>query len=203
MSRDYITMVIGLGRCGTSLMMQCLDYCGLPVHDEWPAYEDADMLTRFNEKEYMDSLIGKVVKHVSPDFCPLMPGYNYRLIHMVRNFRDQAMSQIKMVKTLSQGDQEYAPKLGELQRMAMALAAKTAKFNRDVLGLPGARIHKVEFANLLKNTRSEVDAAVKFAGFNAFTEGIEGMVVKRSPKCQRYLTIEAELSKTVPPWVKT
>lgn len=72
MSTPRITIVCGFGRCGMSLVMQTLDAGGMPVHDSWPAYEDAT--AHGGNRALMDTLPAKAVKRLDRQL-PSLPSF--------------------------------------------------------------------------------------------------------------------------------
>src|SRR5437588_5987682 len=101
-----ITIVSGLPRSGTSLMMQMLDAGGLPVLSDGERKADTD-----NPKGYLEwerikqlpkdpSLIaeaeGKVVKVISQLILSLPSGHEYRIIFMQRPLPEVMASQDEM-----------------------------------------------------------------------------------------------------------
>src|SRR6202161_439394 len=103
-----ITIVSGLPRSGTSLMMQMLDAGGLSVLSDGERKADTD-----NPKGYLEwerikqlpkdpSLIaeaeGKVVKIISQLILSLPSGHEYRVIFMQRPLPEVLKSQDEMLK---------------------------------------------------------------------------------------------------------
>src|SRR6202795_5397963 len=103
-----ITIVSGLPRSGTSLMMQMLDAGGLPVLSDGERKADTD-----NPKGYLEwerikqlpkdpSLIaeaeGKVVKVISQLIVSVPSGHEYRVIFMQRPLPEVLKSQDEMLR---------------------------------------------------------------------------------------------------------
>src|SRR5271156_5202866 len=103
-----ITIVSGLPRSGTSLMMQMLDAGGLPVLSDGVRKPDAD-----NPKGYLEwegfkqlrkdpSLIaqaeGKVVKVISEFILSMPAGHDYRIVFMQRPLPEVLKSQDEMLR---------------------------------------------------------------------------------------------------------
>src|ERR1700704_307625 len=103
-----ITIVSGLPRSGTSLMMQMLDAGGLPVLSDGERKADTD-----NPKGYLEwerikqlpkdpSLIaeaeGKVVKVISQLILSLPSGHEYRVVLMQRPLPEVLKSQDEMLR---------------------------------------------------------------------------------------------------------
>jgi hypothetical protein len=103
-----ITIISGLPRSGTSLMMQMLDAGGLPVLSDGERKADTD-----NPKGYLEwerikqlpkdpSLIaeaeGKVVKVISQLILSLPSGHEYRIVFMQRPLPEVMKSQDEMLR---------------------------------------------------------------------------------------------------------
>jgi hypothetical protein len=105
---QFITIVSGLPRSGTSLMMSMLAAGGLEVVTDNLRMADDDNLNGYFEFEEVKNLIkgeynwiatshGRVVKVIS-SLLPYLPsGYHYRIIFMRRAFKEILASQRKML----------------------------------------------------------------------------------------------------------
>jgi hypothetical protein len=103
-----ITIVSGLPRSGTSLMMQMLAAGGLPVLTDGERQADADNPRGYYEWERIkllpqqpDSIAeaeGKVVKAVTQLLFALPPGRDYRIIFMQRPLPEVVASQAEMIR---------------------------------------------------------------------------------------------------------
>ena len=120
-----ITVVSGLPRSGTSMMMQMLAAGGLPVLTDGRRSADADNPLGYYEYEAVKSLAqdaswlacarGKAVKIVSALLAHLPDGYDYRVIFMRRPMAEVLASQSTMLERLGRaapGSDEA--RLGEL-----------------------------------------------------------------------------------------
>src|SRR5580704_12706350 len=109
-----ITIVSGLPRSGTSLMMQMLDAAGLPALSDGERKADTD-----NPKGYLEwerikqlpkdsSLIaeaeGKVVKVISQLIMSLPAGHEYRIVFMQRPLPEVLKSQDEMLRRRGNSD---------------------------------------------------------------------------------------------------
>jgi len=103
---DFLVVVSGLPRSGTSLMMQMLDAGGIPTLKEMSRPPD-----QFNPKGYYESrhfkglrvreinperFYGYAVKVVSPSLPYLPTGYQYKVIYMMRDIMATLRSQDRM-----------------------------------------------------------------------------------------------------------
>src|SRR5262245_12033356 len=102
-----ITIVSGLPRSGTSLMMQMLQAGGLPILCDQVRAADDDNPRGYLEFEkvrqlakdagWMNQADGKVLKVVSLLLYHLPPGFEYRVVFMRRNLDEILRSQEKML----------------------------------------------------------------------------------------------------------
>ena len=107
-----ITIVSGLPRSGTSLMMQMLESGGLPVLCDGERKADTDNPKGYFEWERIKqlpkdpSLIaeaeGKVVKVISQLILSLPADHDYRIVFMQRPLPEVLKSQDKMLRTPGQ-----------------------------------------------------------------------------------------------------
>ncbi|OFZ66284.1 MAG: hypothetical protein A3D92_18480 [Bacteroidetes bacterium RIFCSPHIGHO2_02_FULL_44_7] len=102
-----ITVVTGLPRSGTSLMMQILDASSLEVYTDGKRERDESNPAGYYELEavkgiasdnrFLDDAQGKVVKIVAPIITYCKPDLNYRVVFMRREIEEILMSQEKML----------------------------------------------------------------------------------------------------------
>lgn len=115
-----ITVVTGLPRSGTSLMMKMLHAGGMPVYaEEFPVFETPKIYRlRYGDTAWLDDCEGKCVKVLEPHKNPLPVGREYRFLWMRRGWRAIARSQIKCLNSFSPGPERIPHKAGldELRR---------------------------------------------------------------------------------------
>jgi hypothetical protein len=108
MSPDFITIVSGLPRSGTSMMMQVLEAGGLAVLTDNLRKQDADNPRGYYEYEpvkqtkqdpsWVPGACGKVVKVIYSLLYDLPSGFDYRVIFMQRNLDEVLASQKTMLE---------------------------------------------------------------------------------------------------------
>lgn len=108
MSAEFITIVSGLPRSGTSLMMQMVQAAGIPVMADGQRAADDDNPRGYLELEAVKKLKedsswvadarGKALKAVSMLLYDLPPQFQYRVIFMTRAMDEILASQKKMLK---------------------------------------------------------------------------------------------------------
>ena len=105
---QVVTVVSGLPRSGTSLMMKMLEAGGLPVMQDGIREADKDNPKGYYEFErvkqmdkgdtdWMVEAQGKVVKIISALLKHMPPAYDYRVIFMRRHMEEILASQRKML----------------------------------------------------------------------------------------------------------
>ena len=94
-----VIIVAGLGRCGTSLVMQMLAAACVPTIGVYPAFED-DINMRLPDldaqREFYARCPGHAVKLIDPHLHAPPVGLDYRCIFLTRNTTQQARSILKM-----------------------------------------------------------------------------------------------------------
>jgi len=115
MGKDYIVVVSGLPRSGTSMMMKMLEACGQQILTDNLREADANNPKGYYEFERVKQLkdgdlawlpeaMGKVVKIVSGLITFLPANYKYKVIFMERDIQEVLSSQKKMLGRLGKGD---------------------------------------------------------------------------------------------------
>ena len=109
MTTDFITVVTGLPRSGTSLMMQMLRARGLPIltddardadeHNPLGYFEYEPVKKLRSDSSWLDKAGGRVVKIVVPLIMHL-PAGSYRVIFMERAMSEILASQTTMLEGL-------------------------------------------------------------------------------------------------------
>lgn len=129
---QVITIVSGLPRSGTSLMMRMLEAGGLPVLTDHIRTEDGDNPQGYFEFErvkqmdkgdtsWMPECRGKAVKVISALLKHLPPGEHYRVIFMQRAMEEILASQRKMLEHRGEPyDAGADPQLAEYFRASVA-----------------------------------------------------------------------------------
>ncbi len=123
MNNDVITIVSGLPRSGTSMMMKMLEAGGMPVLTDHIRAADADNPNGYYEFERVKQIArdqswlpearGKAVKIISELLKHLPPDYDYKVIFMRRKIEETLASQRQMLirrgkRTSSAGDERMA-----------------------------------------------------------------------------------------------
>jgi hypothetical protein len=173
-----ITIVSGLPRSGTSLMMQMLEVGGLPVLSDGERKADTDNPKGYYEWERIKqlpkdpSLIaeaeGKVVKVISQLILSLPPGHDYRVVFMQRPLPEVLRSQEKMLRRRGNTDSAADPSVIE-----EAFQRHLIEVNQWLAGNPNIRVMRVHYHRVLREPKA---VAEEVAAFLEFPLDIEAMV---------------------------
>ena len=107
MTRDFITIVSGLPRSGTSMMMKMLEAGGMEIltdkireadDDNPQGYYEFERVKKLKEdRAWLEDARGKAVKVISALLKDLPPSYNYKVIFMRRKLEEVLASQKQML----------------------------------------------------------------------------------------------------------
>lgn len=165
-----ITIVSGLPRSGTSLMMQMLDAGGLPVLSDGERKADTD-----NPKGYLEwerikqlpkdpSLIaeaeGKVVKVISQLILSLPMNHEYRIVFTQRPLPEVLKSQDEMLRRRGNADSI----LPDTSLIEEAFQRHLVDVNKWLAGKPNVQIMRVHYHRVLREPKvvaGEVAAFLK------------------------------------------
>lgn len=136
--REFITIVSGLPRSGTSMMMQMLEAGGVPLLTDGDRAADESNPKGYFELEkvrqlqtdnsWLDDARGRAIKVVAP-LVPWLPQCcNYRILFMTRDIEEVLASQRNMLNRLQRdgahlSNQELKKVLSRQERQAKRLAA--------------------------------------------------------------------------------
>ncbi len=108
MPEDYVTIVSGLPRSGTSLMMQMLQAGGMQLltdgrrapdeHNPHGYFELEDVKKSRENMSWLEQAVGKGVKVIHLLLTHLPANHNYRVIFMLRDLEEVIVSQRVMLK---------------------------------------------------------------------------------------------------------
>ncbi len=173
-----ITIVSGLPRSGTSLMMQMLDAGGLPVLSDGERKADTD-----NPKGYLEwerikqlpkdpSLIaeaeGKVVKVISQLILSLPSDHEYRVIFMQRPLPEVLKSQDEMLRRRGTSDS-----ITDTSPIEEAFQRHLIEVNKWLAGKANVRLLRVHYHRVLREPKV---AAEQIGAFLQLPLDIEAMV---------------------------
>jgi hypothetical protein len=190
-----ITIVTGFPRSGSSLMMRMLHRGGIPMYGNDISGEHDDVLKlQGGDFSWMPNVDGKCVKILDPHIYqpprPELIKNEYQTVWMHRNPREQARSQIKLLKTLGfPADNTAIPRIANsLRKDYLPVSTFIRKLS--------ARYVEVNFEDAISRPDWVVERLCEML------QGIESPsmmteeIIERGPECLPYmLEIEQILGK--------
>lgn len=181
--------VTGLGRCGTTLVMNMLHAAGVPCAGTSPAFEDIPLRPSHVDLDWLRSQRGKAVKWIDPTTTRIDRPQGCA-IFLSRDPFEQANSMAKLLG---------AP-MNRKMRLALAhnVKADTIRARRMVTNKLGS--HHVLLLHFDKVIRTPRGTATKIARFCdahdlpfGAIEDAAAVVMDRSPRCLPDLAVEAAM----------
>ena len=180
-SRDVVTIVSGLPRSGTSMMMKMLEAGGLDLlidhirgaDDDNPNgyYEFEPVKQTKSAPDWLDRARGKAVKMVSALLRDLPPGHRYKVIFMRRRMQEILASQRQMLvrqgkPTDTTGDDQMAALFDKhLTQMKTWLAQQ-----------PHIDVVYVDYNRLLENPAEWIESISALLGGRLDTDAMGAVV---------------------------
>lgn len=181
MKRDFITVVSGLPRSGTSMMMKMLEAGGMPVvadhiraadEDNPKGYYEFERVKQIaTDKAWLPEAQGKTVKMIS-ELIKHLPGeYQYRVIFMRRKIEETLASQKQMLIRRGQpidliSDEKLVELfLKHLERLFAWLAQQ-----------PNFATLYVDYADVVRNAAEQAERINAFLGNTLDVEKMLGIV---------------------------
>ena len=171
MAKDVITIVSGLPRSGTSLMMQILEAGGLPILKDDLREADADNPKGYYEFErvkqvaqdqaWLQDARGKAVKMVSALLLdlPLLGSYTYRVIFMRRKMEEILASQ----KTMLERSGKPTDAIGD-EKMAALFRKHLRQVDKWMSEQPQVQVLYVSYNELMADPIQEIERISQFLG---------------------------------------
>jgi hypothetical protein len=173
--RDFVTIVSGLPRSGTSMMMRMLDMGGMPALTDHVRAADEDNPLGYYEFEpvkrtkqdpsWLVGAAGKVVKMVHLLLLDLPDGYEYRVIFMRRRLEEVIASQDVMLARKGKGGAGLPP-----ERMIGLFQEQIDQVDTWTRARPHFRILHVSYNDLLSDPRPAVAQVNEFLGGDLRTD---------------------------------
>jgi hypothetical protein len=168
MTADIITIVSGLPRSGTSLLMQMLHSGGVEVvtdnirvadTDNPRGYYEFEQVKRIKEDTaWLPQTRGKAFKMVSQLLYHLPGNERYRIIFMERDLDEILVSQEKMLERL--GNDAAAPR----EAMKQAFTAHLDKLHKWLHSRQGMQVLRVRYSDLVERPQAEAKRVSEFLG---------------------------------------
>jgi len=165
---EVITVVSGLPRSGTSMMMKMLDAGGLPgltdcrrSPDESnpQGYYEFERVKRLpdGDQEWLEAARGKAVKVISALLEFLPPIYPYKILYMQRNIIEVLNSQRQMLNRLHQEMDSVSD-----EHFVSLFQKHEAKVEAWISGQPTMEICHVSYNDLLVNPWIQLEKVQQF-----------------------------------------
>jgi len=161
MMTSPVIIVSGLGRCGSSLLMQMLVAGGIePTGGTYPFWEDPRVAKLPNDFTWLLENGGKCVKILHAHKLSPPPEIGAKVIWIDRSLKEQAKSWAKVGKKLYGVNEQ--PTLAEI-RERLVETKPDAKAAVRAAALPG-KIMKTRFQRVLEAPRQEAERIAKYLG---------------------------------------
>jgi len=167
MSDSTITVVSGLPRSGTSLMMQMLSAGGLPILSDGIRAPDDDNPRGYYEFEpvkktrqdtsWLRLAAGKAVKMVHLLLRDLPPSHEYRVILLNRDLDEVLASQRTMLERSGKKGADLPP-----ERLAAVFRQQLTQLDSWLAQQPNFRVLKVSHRECIQNPASVASAVNQF-----------------------------------------
>ena len=182
-----ITLVSGLPRSGTSMMMKILEAGGMQVFTDNLRTADEDNPKGYYELEdvkalkdgksdWMKDAPGKVVKVISSLLEYLPSGYKYKIVFMRREISEILASQKQML--IRRGENSD----GDDQKMAEMFQEHLKRVRVWLANQPNMDVLYIDYNALMSNPDPEIKAVAEFLGLN---ENLDAMLAVPDKKLYR------------------
>ena len=181
---QYITVVSGLPRSGTSMMIQMLKVGGIePVTDNLrladesnpKGYYEFERVKKLKDgdTQWVKSATGKSVKVISALLDGLPPGYQYRIVFMQRNMDEILASQKQML--INRG--EPADRVSD-EQLAEIFQKHLQKTTAWLAGQPNMQVLYINYNDMLKDPSPSLKQVNQFLDGKLNVEEMAGVIDK-------------------------
>jgi hypothetical protein len=180
-ARDFVTIVSGLPRSGTSMMMRMLDVGGIPAVTDNIRTADIDNPLGYYEFErvkkikedsaWVPDAVGKTVKMVYSLLYYMPAAYEYRVLFMRREMGEVMASQRKMLDRLGKTGAAVSD-----EKTAALFRAQLDKFSAWIAGQANFGLLDVDYGRMIENPRPQAEAIDRFLGGGLDVEAMCGVV---------------------------
>ena len=178
MDREIVTIVSGLPRSGTSMMMRMLEAGGMQVltdnirtanEDNPKGYYEFEKVKHIeHNSSWLENARGRAVKMISALLKHLPQGYNYRVIFMRRKMEEILASQRQMLVR----KEEPSDTVGD-ERMAGLFRRHLEQVEAWIDEQPNIEVLYVSYNEILS---SPVEQAARINQFLGYKLSVENMV---------------------------
>ena len=177
---EAVTIVSGLPRSGTSMMMRIMEAAGLPILQDQVRAADGDNPKGYYEFErvkrlrdgdttWLPEAEGKVVKVISALLEFLPQSHRYRVAFIIRDLDEVMASQRRMLE--NRGEDVSATDEAEMRAL---YESHLAQIRNWLTSQPNVDVHFVSHREMLKNPAGVVPGLAAFLGL----EGKEDVMVQ-------------------------
>ena len=170
LEKPFLTVVSGLPRSGTSMMMMMIEAGGIPVLTDRIRRPDEDNPKGYYEYEpvkrtkadasWVRDGVGKVVKVVHLLLSDLPVDHAYRIVLMRRNLDEVLASQRTMLERQGQKGSDLHP-----ERLATIFAGQLDKLTVSLRQVEHIRLLEVHHGNVIRDPHGQAERV------NAFLDG--------------------------------
>lgn len=179
--RTYITIVSGLPRSGTSMMMKMLEAGGLPAltdglraadTDNPEGYYEFERVKKIREdKSWLPSARGKAVKMIYALLYDLPGGYDYRVLMMRRNIDEVVASQARMLERSGRPGANLPP-----DKLKAVFAQHLRKIDDWLRTQPDFAVLDVDYNAMLTEPGPGIESVHAFLGAGLDTQAMADVV---------------------------
>jgi hypothetical protein len=187
MENSFVTIVSGLPRSGTSMMMQAIEAGGIPVladhirarDDDNPRgyYEFEPVKKTKTDPSWLPGARGKVVKVIYSLLYDLPSDFQYRVVFMERALEEVLASQKKMLERRGQTGGGVAD-----EKMAGLFRSQLAAFDHWIRNQPNFSLLRIDYAAMVAEPRPAIERVDAFLGCGL---NVEAMVRAVDPALYR------------------
>ncbi len=169
MDQEVITIVSGLPRSGTSMMMKMLEAGGMRVltdeirtadEDNPKGYYEFERVKQIeHDQAWLEDARGKAVKMVGALLKHLPPAYDYRVIFMRRQIREVLASQRKMLARRGEATDAISD-----ERMAELFRKHVAQIETWLEAQPNIQVLYVDYGQILEKPLDHTRSVNQFLG---------------------------------------
>lgn len=180
--RQEITIVSGLPRSGTSMMMKMLEAGGIPPltdaireadEDNPKGYYEFERVKKLKEgdTDWLPDARGKAVKVISALLKYLPSDYRYKVIFMERDMAEVLASQRKMLARRGKRSDE-----AEDAAMAQHFERHLQEVKRWLEAQPNIEVLYVHYGRVIQNPLSDIERLNVFLGGNLDTRAMAQVI---------------------------
>ncbi|MFQ5501925.1 MAG: sulfotransferase family protein [Phycisphaerae bacterium] len=180
--KDQVTIVSGLPRSGTSMMMMILEAGGIPVladgirtadEDNPKGYYEFERVKKIKEDTaWLPDAKGKVVKMISQLLLDLPEGYQYKILFMRRKMEEILASQKQMLVRRGTFKEDGTPD-ADMGRM---LSLHVDQVLKKINGMSNAELIEFDYNAILTDAGAHIPKINSFLGGNLDTTAMAAVV---------------------------